>query len=99
MKRTLTVFLVIILTIYTVSAYAEDEEFYAVTEDAGYQYSISEILPSSDDWGVSVEVFQKTHSDSFEVTKVKESEALTLSGITIESYPMDVYYVFADGVL
>ena len=99
MKRTLAIFLVIILTIFSFSAYAEDEEFYAVTEEAGYQYSISDILPSSDDWGLSVEVFQKTHSDSFEITKVKESEALTLTGLTIESYPMDVYYVFGDGVL
>ena len=56
--------------------------------------NIVDIIPKDDVWGTSLENFKKESAVQYETCQIGKKQGLRATGIDIDSYPMDAYFVF-----
>ena len=95
MKRLYCVAILILVCLYLLSGYAEeyvDVDTYTV--DTQDDLTISDIIPDDSVWGMSQDDFQQAYPASYTSTKVGKSPALIESGLSVEGYNMNRFFVF-----
>ena len=100
MKRLYCVAILILVCLYLLSGYAEeyvDVDTYTV--DTQDDLTISDIIPDDSVWGMSQDDFQQAYPASYTSTKVGKSPALIESGLSVEGYNMNRFFVFKKGKL
>lgn len=80
-KRIIVVTLVVVILIITGIAFAD---------------GIESIIPSDSMWGISQEDFKAVNTANCTECSIGKKTGLLVSGIEIDSYDMDCYYVFGE---
>lgn len=93
MKKLSLIALLLLALLLVAHAEDYDEEFLSNS------FSISEIIPTADIWGLSSDDFQSAYPAAYTDSTVGKSPALIREDLEIEGYDMNSYYVFADGKL
>lgn len=56
--------------------------------------NIEHIIPADELWGTTLESFRESQNGQFEPCTISKKDGLRLTNIDVDSYMMDVYYVF-----
>lgn len=56
--------------------------------------NIVDIIPKDDIWGTSLDEFKKKSAKQYETCEIGKKQGLRTSGIDVDSYLMDAYFVF-----
>ena len=96
MKKTIISILAFLLIFFSFSSFAEDNSKLDDSLIPANSLSISDLLPSNEIWGMTIDSFQQNHPGEYILSNVGNSPALLQKNVNIEGYNMNTYYVFSE---
>ena len=72
--------------------------FSAMVEEFEIDDGVESIIPDDSVWKMTADTLQSVYDADYEQWHVNGSESLRVTGIVVDSYDMDVYYVFEEEV-